>query len=86
MLRIFIKGVAISLIMLAFLLGTQNPHIVKLNYIVASSTLPLATVMGICFFLGIAFAMLAMSILFTKLKWQSYRYKKKYTSLTDVDN
>lgn len=77
---------AISLIMLAFLLGTQNPHIVKLNYIVASSTLPLATVMGICFFLGIAFAMLAMSILFTKLKWQSYRYKKKYTSLTDVDN
>jgi len=69
--------VAISLIVLAFVLGTQNPHIVKLNYIVASSTLPLATVMGICFFLGIAFAMLAMSVVFTKLRWQSYRYKKK---------
>jgi putative membrane protein len=78
--------VAISLIVLAFLLGTQNPHVVKLNYIVASSTLPLATVMGICFFLGIAFAMLTLSILFTKLKWQSYRYRKKYSSLTNVDN
>jgi putative membrane protein len=78
--------VAISLIMLAFVLGTQNPHIVKLNYIVASSTLPLAMVMSICFFLGIAFAMLTMSVVFTKLKWQSYRYKKKYSPHSDVDS
>ncbi|WP_244369718.1 lipopolysaccharide assembly protein LapA domain-containing protein [Pseudoalteromonas xiamenensis] len=86
MLRIIIKGVAISLIILAFILGTQNPHLVKLNFIVASSTLPLAAVMSICFILGIAVGLAVFSVFFTKLKWQHYRYKKQNSAISDVEN
>ncbi|CCQ11913.1 hypothetical protein PALB_28140 [Pseudoalteromonas luteoviolacea B = ATCC 29581] len=77
---------ALSLIVLAFLLSTQNPHDIKLNFIVASSTLPLATVMSICFILGIAIGMAVSGIFMTKLKYNHYRQKKQLTSVNDVEN
>ncbi|MBB1354459.1 lipopolysaccharide assembly protein LapA domain-containing protein, partial [Pseudoalteromonas sp. SR45-5] len=37
----------------AFVLGSQNPQLVQVNYIIASNTLPLAVIISICFLLGV---------------------------------
>ncbi|MFC3034312.1 LapA family protein [Pseudoalteromonas fenneropenaei] len=59
---------------------------VDLNFIVASSTLPLATVMSLCLVLGIIIGLSVMSVFTTKLKWQHYRLQKQHQKAGDVDN
>ncbi|MCK8094353.1 LapA family protein [Pseudoalteromonas sp. 1CM17D] len=61
----------------AFLLGSQNPQLVKINYIIASNTLPLAVIISICFILGVIIGCFISFKLFSKLKWQNYRLKKQ---------
>ncbi|MCQ8876815.1 LapA family protein [Pseudoalteromonas shioyasakiensis] len=68
--------VAICLIF-AFVLGSQNPQLVQINYIIASNTLPLAMIISICFALGVAIGCFISFKLFSQLKWQNYRLKKK---------
>ncbi|WP_338363181.1 LapA family protein [uncultured Pseudoalteromonas sp.] len=75
------KVLKISLIVLclfcAFLLGSQNPQLVQINYIIASNTLPLAVIISICFILGVIVGCFISFKLFSKLKWQNYRLKKQ---------
>ncbi|WP_417655158.1 lipopolysaccharide assembly protein LapA domain-containing protein [Pseudoalteromonas atlantica] len=61
----------------AFLLGSQNPQLVQINYIIASNTLPLAVIISICFILGVIIGCFISFKLFSKLKWQNYRLKKQ---------
>ncbi|WP_394190745.1 lipopolysaccharide assembly protein LapA domain-containing protein [Pseudoalteromonas atlantica] len=68
--------VAICLIF-AFVLGSQNPQLVQINYIIASNTLPLAMIISICFALGVVVGCFISFKLFSQLKWQNYRLKKK---------
>lgn len=66
-----------TILVLAFLLGTQNPQVVTLNYIVASSNIPLAVVISIAFSIGIIVGILISFKVFTSLKWHNYRLKRK---------
>jgi len=68
----------------AFVLGSQNPQLTQINYIIASNTLPLAVIISICFLLGVVVGCFVSFKLFTQLKWQNYRLKKQLTP--DKDN
>ncbi|MEI8618939.1 LapA family protein [Pseudoalteromonas sp. B193] len=59
----------------AFVLGSQNPQLVQVNYIIASNTLPLAVIISICFLLGVLIGCFISFKLFSQLKWQNYRLK-----------
>ncbi|TMN82825.1 MULTISPECIES: LapA family protein [unclassified Pseudoalteromonas] len=61
----------------AFVLGSQNPQLVQVNYIIASNTLPLAVIISICFLLGVLIGFFISFKLFSQLKWQNYRLKKQ---------
>jgi putative membrane protein len=61
----------------AFVLGSQNPQLVQINYIIASNTLPLAVIISICFLLGVLVGCFISFKLFSQLKWQNYRLKKQ---------
>ena len=67
----------------AFVLGSQNPQLVQVNYIIASNTLPLAVIISICFLLGVVVGCFVSFKLFTQLKWQNYRLKKQLTPEKD---
>jgi putative membrane protein len=76
------KGLALVFILLAFVIGTQNPEVVNVNYIVASSTLPLSTLMSVCFAIGVLLGSVLSIAVFSKLKLQNYRLKKNNRQLT----
>tara|TARA_B110000196_G_C21043696_1_gene613768 strand:+ start:112 stop:393 length:282 start_codon:yes stop_codon:yes gene_type:complete len=61
----------------AFVLGSQNPQLVQINYIIASNTLPLAVIISICFLIGVVIGCFISFKIFSKLKWQNYRLKKQ---------
>jgi len=61
----------------AFVLGSQNPQLVQINYIIASNTLSLFVIIIICFFLGVVIGCFVSFKLFSQLKWQNYRLKKQ---------
>lgn len=74
--------VALFLIV-AFVLGSQNPQLIQINYILASNTLPLAVIISMCFLIGIVVGFLISIKLFTQLKWQNYRLKKQIIPTKD---
>merc|ERR1712098_57825 len=70
-------GLAVVAILIAFLVGTQNPQVVNVNFVIASAELPLATLMSICLALGIIIGLLVTASVLSKLKWPTPRLKKK---------
>ncbi|CAH9058270.1 Lipopolysaccharide assembly protein A [Pseudoalteromonas holothuriae] len=76
MIKVVKKGLALAIVLLAFVIGTQNPEVVDVNYIIASSTLPLSTLMSVCFVVGVLVGCVISVTVFSKLKWQNYRLKK----------
>ncbi|MCF6434029.1 MULTISPECIES: lipopolysaccharide assembly protein LapA domain-containing protein [Pseudoalteromonas] len=82
MIRVAKKGLALVFILLAFVVGTQNPNLVDVNYIIASSTLPLSTLMSVCFIVGVFVGCVVSVSVFSKLKWQNYRLKKSNRQMT----
>lgn len=83
MVKIAKKGFLLLFILLAFVIGSQNPTLTSVNYIVASSTLPLATILAITFFIGALIGCLVGISLMSKLKWQNYRLNKLNKSLAN---
>jgi len=71
----------LSFLFLAFVLGSQNPQLIKINYILASAKLPLAVVISICFIVGVAAGTFISFKLFTTLKWQNFRLKSSNKKL-----
>jgi len=80
------KGLLLVLIVLAFVIGSQNPSEVQVNYILASSTLPLATILAITFIIGLLIGCLIATASVSKLKWQNYRLNRKDKVTADQIN
>jgi putative membrane protein len=76
------KGFILVLILLAFVIGTQNPEVVGVNYLIATSEIPLATLMSICFFIGVVVGCIVSIKVFSQLKWQNYRLRKTNRQLS----
>tara|TARA_B110000046_G_C12822500_1_gene326023 strand:- start:365 stop:646 length:282 start_codon:yes stop_codon:yes gene_type:complete len=73
-----LKIILVALFLIcAFVLGSQNPQLVQINYIIASNTLPLAVIISICFLIGVVIGCFISFKIFSKLKWQNYRLKKQ---------
>ncbi|WP_105198901.1 lipopolysaccharide assembly protein LapA domain-containing protein [Pseudoalteromonas sp. T1lg10] len=69
-------------IFIAFVLGSQNPQLVQVNYLIASATMPLAALMSVCFIVGLVLGCFVSFRLFSKLKWQNYRLQKRNEQLS----
>mgnify|MGYP000300417118 CR=1 FL=1 len=69
-------------VFIAFVLGSQNPQLVQVNYLIASAKLPLAALMSVCFVVGLLFGCFVSLRLFSKLKWQNYRLQKRNEQLS----
>ncbi|MBE0367953.1 MULTISPECIES: lipopolysaccharide assembly protein LapA domain-containing protein [Pseudoalteromonas] len=82
MVKVVQKGFVLALILLAFVIGTQNPEVVNVNYLIATSQLPLATLMSVCFFIGVLIGCMVSVKVFSQLKWQNYRLKKSNRQLS----
>jgi putative membrane protein len=52
------KGLFLVLVIIAFVLGTQNPALVRVDYIIASSEVPLASLMSLCVVFGLVLGLL----------------------------
>jgi lipopolysaccharide assembly protein A len=74
--KVLKKGLAVIFIALAFIVGIQNPTNVDVNLLIVRSTLPLATLMSICFIIGVVFGYLVSIKAFSSLKWQNYKLKR----------
>ncbi|AXT32610.1 MAG: LapA family protein [Pseudoalteromonas tunicata] len=73
-----IKQIFILLIIVvAFLIGAQNPQIVTLNYVIASITMPQAMVISLSFSVGLIAGCIISFKVFTSLKWHNYRLKRQ---------
>ena len=73
-----IKQIFILLIIVvAFLIGSQNPQIVTLNYVIASITMPQAMVISLTFTIGLITGCIIGFKVFTSLKWHNYRLKRQ---------
>lgn len=81
MVAVLKKGLAVVAILIAFLVGTQNPQVVGVNFVIASAELPLATLMSICLAFGIMIGLLVTAPVLSKLKWQNHRLKKSNSKL-----
>ncbi|MBQ4864046.1 LapA family protein [Pseudoalteromonas sp. MMG013] len=82
MVKVVQKGFVLAFIILAFVIGTQNPEVVNVNYLIATSQLPLATLMSVCFFIGVLIGCMVSVKVFSQLKWQNYRLKKSNRQLS----
>ncbi|RJE77215.1 DUF1049 domain-containing protein [Pseudoalteromonas citrea] len=82
MVKVVKKGFILALILLAFVIGTQNPEVVNVNYLIATSEIPLATLMSICFFIGVLVGCIVSVKVFSQLKWQNYRLRKTNRQLS----
>ena len=69
--------VLILVVLVAFVLGSQNPQITQVNYLIASAKLPLAAIMSFCFIIGLLVGCFISFRVFSQLKWQNYRLKKQ---------
>lgn len=54
--------------MVFFILGTQNPQIVEVNYLIAKSQLQLSELISLIFLIGLTFGLLMTLLLLTKSK------------------
>ncbi|MFY8273415.1 lipopolysaccharide assembly protein LapA domain-containing protein [Pseudoalteromonas sp. SSDWG2] len=68
-------------VFIAFVLGSQNPQAVKVNYLIASANMPLAALMSVCFIIGLLIGCFITLRLFSRLKWQNYRLQKRNEKL-----
>ncbi|WP_462158446.1 lipopolysaccharide assembly protein LapA domain-containing protein [Pseudoalteromonas sp. GB56] len=69
-------------VFIAFVLGSQNPQFVQVNYLIASANIPLAALMSVCFVIGLLFGCFVSVRLFSTLKWQNYRLQKRNEQLS----
>ena len=73
-------------VFIAFVLGSQNPQSVQVNYLIASAQLPLAALISVCFVIGLLVGCFVSFRLFSKLKWQNYRLQRRNTKLARDSN
>ncbi|WP_328284242.1 LapA family protein [Pseudoalteromonas sp. SMS1] len=64
------------LLLVAFVVGTQNPNLVQVNFIVASAKMPLATLLSICLFTGILVGLLFNLTTLVRLKQKNRQLHK----------
>ncbi|WP_349774890.1 LapA family protein [Pseudoalteromonas obscura] len=73
------------LLLVAFVVGTQNPNVVEVNFIVASAEMPLATLLSLCLFTGIILGVLFNLGSIVRLKRKNSQLHKTNNLLLNKD-
>ncbi|WP_063367491.1 LapA family protein [Pseudoalteromonas luteoviolacea] len=85
MVRVLKKGLLLVLLLVAFVVGTQNPNVVEVNFIVASAEMPLATLLSLCLFSGILLGVLFNLASIVRLKQKNNQLHKTNNLLLNKD-
>lgn len=75
--KIFSLAILTSILIFAIVIGSQNPSVIQVNYLIAQADLKVSTLMAICFTVGLVTAMFAMMVTIVNLRWQIQRLKSK---------
>ncbi|WP_342455409.1 LapA family protein [Pseudoalteromonas sp. G4] len=70
------------MLFILFVLGAQNPHLVKINFIIASAEIPLAFIISICCALGLFLGIALSTILLSKAKLQNRQLRRQNQKLS----
>ena len=84
-----VKGLLLLLMVLLVLvvsgfIGSQNSHIVAINYILAETEMRMSILLAITFVLGILFTVILISGYILRLKWQVKSLERKNKKLTQA--
>ncbi|MFT5676278.1 MAG: putative membrane protein [Paraglaciecola sp.] len=81
---IFLIGILIFLLFVGFV-GSQNGHLVTVNYLIAESEMRVSVLMAIAFILGVFFTLLTLSWYIFRLKWRIVRLERQHKKLTQIE-
>ncbi|MFT5313305.1 MAG: putative membrane protein [Paraglaciecola sp.] len=79
----FLIGFLAVLIFAGFV-GSQNGHLVMVNYLIAESELRVSVLMGLAFLLGILLTLTALSGYFLRLKWRIRSLERQHKKLNQA--
>ncbi|WP_372769645.1 lipopolysaccharide assembly protein LapA domain-containing protein [Pseudoalteromonas sp.] len=63
-------------------MGSQNPHLVQINFIIASAEIPLAFIISICCALGFLIGIALCTIVLSKAKLQNRQLRRQNQKLS----
>jgi putative membrane protein len=86
-----VKGLLLLLIVLLMLIvagfiGSQNSHLILINYILAETEMRMSLLLGITFFLGVIFSALLFISYILRLKWRIGALERKNKKLSPLTN
>jgi putative membrane protein len=77
--------VILVVLICADFVGSQNGHLVMVNYLIAESEIRVSVLMAISLVLGVLFTLIALSWYFLRLKWRIRSLERQHKKLTQVD-
>ncbi|MFT5839451.1 MAG: putative membrane protein [Flavobacteriales bacterium] len=86
-----VRGLLLLLIVLLMLvvagfIGSQNSHLVLINYILAETEMRMSVLLGTTFFLGVIFSVLLLIGYILRLKWRIGALERKNKKLSPLTN
>jgi putative membrane protein len=84
-----VKGLLLLLIVLLMLvvagfIGSQNSHIVLINYILAETDVRMSVLLAVTFFIGVIFSVLIFIGYILRLKWRISSLERKNKKLSQT--
>jgi putative membrane protein len=86
-----VRGLLLLLIVLLMLvvagfIGSQNSHLVLINYILAETEMRMSVLLALTFFLGVIFTVLLFIGYILRLKWRIGALERKNKKLSPLTN
>jgi putative membrane protein len=81
---IFLIGTLVFLLFVGFV-GSQNGHLVTVNYLIAESEMRVSVLMAVVLVLGALLALLTLSWYIFRLNWRITRLERQHKKLTKVE-
>jgi putative membrane protein len=86
-----VKGLLLLLFVLltlvvAFFIGSQNSHLVPINYILAETEMRMSVLLAVTFSLGVIFSVLLIIGYILRLKWRISSLERKNKKLSQPTN
>lgn len=71
--NIFIIALFLLILIVGISVGAQNSQEIVVNYVLASASMPVSTLIAVCMLAGFILALLLLGGVLTRLKWQLAR-------------
>ena len=81
----FLIGILVVLIFAGFV-GSQNGHLVLVNYLIAEAEIRVSVLMAISLILGVVGTLIALSWYFLRLKWRIRSLERQHKKLSQAGN